>query len=828
MPKATVVITADNQLKKGIDPAKKTMLEFEAVVSGIEKKLSKALTITGLATAAVASFKAVENAAKDCINAFSEVDKVTQRLNAVWKNVGETTGKTASEMNDLASALEKQTYFAAENIKEAGLLLAATESLTDEGFERALNASLDLAAALGEDVTSAAQTLAKAVQEPENALSRLKSIEVSFTEDEKKQIKALADANQEYEAQSLILDKIEQKYKDVAKAINNTPTGLLDNMDDTLEDIRKNLGSTLLDTITPALRTLYGWLEKISQWTADQAGLTAVITRAQSNGDLSGYSVELLQKARDEAWNRAFTPTSIAEDELNVAMGRSPWEDVVDYIDKAIASRAEQTIPETVADIIEGASTAVGSGFSSFLEKYASSDTWKEQGYQSIIDTANAFINQIESWKPELLEGFVGDELLQALGLDAGTDSSTVLSYLGELKNIVADYEGKIEAFYQEMETVIPEILDNPVLTDLDDILDKYGKNSVSYQKEKLKEEYNRIAAVYEYASEEQKVYLKEILEENEAQRAALEEIPDIIEGSFLDKFSSNLSDMFERAGLGNNTQASAAAGGIISSFTSSMGEAGEVVSTLAQNMMTMGPALGAIVTALKYVFEGLSETLGPVLNEFVEYGIEPLREFGRVLGDVLKPLMEMVMPLVEESAESLMQTFHALGTALMPIVNLIVNVVTPIFDSLANTLKFIEPIVEAIAYVLATVNGVLSYVGQAIMHGVAIIMNWLASINLMGWRPFEGLRMTDPGTPGSFTDYMGNIYSDLEEGFNKTYMSSASNETALSSASYRGATNVTINIYASGPFVGDNGMRQFAEMIREEFDALDYYGVGA
>ena len=50
--------------------------------------------------------------------------------------------------------------------------------------------------------------------------------------------------------------------------------------------------------------------------------------------------------------------------------------------------------------------------------------------------------------------------------------------------------------------------------------------------------------------------------------------------------------------------------------------------------------------------------------------------------------------------------------------------------------------------------------------------------------------------------------------------------ETAISSASYRGATQVTINIYAEGPFVGDGGMREFARMIRDEFDALSYYGV--
>lgn len=268
MPKATVVISADNQIQKGIDPAKRTLLEFQNVVSGIEKKISKAFTIAGIATATVASFKAITNAAKACIQEFSECERVSKRLEAVWANVGAATGKTAKEINDLADSLEKQTYFSAESIKEAGLLLAATESLTEEGFDRALQASMDLAAALGEDVTGAAQTLAKAIQEPESSLSRLKSIGVSFTEDEKKQIKALAEANEEYAAQNIILSKIEDKYKDVAKAINNTPAGTLDNIKDTLADIRKNLGQTLLDSISPALQALYGWLQKISQWVA--------------------------------------------------------------------------------------------------------------------------------------------------------------------------------------------------------------------------------------------------------------------------------------------------------------------------------------------------------------------------------------------------------------------------------------------------------------------------------------------------------------------------------------------------------------------------------
>jgi hypothetical protein len=49
---------------------------------------------------------------------------------------------------------------------------------------------------------------------------------------------------------------------------------------------------------------------------------------------------------------------------------------------------------------------------------------------------------------------------------------------------------------------------------------------------------------------------------------------------------------------------------------------------------------------------------------------------------------------------------------------------------------------------------------------------------------------------------------------------------TAVSSASYQGATQVTINIYQEAPVVGEGGMRAFAKMIKTEFDELEYYGV--
>ena len=817
MPKATVVITADNQLKKGIDPAKKSLLEIQNMVTKFDRQISKSLTLAGMAATAVASWKLITGAAKECINAYSEAEKVSMRLEAVWKNVGATSGKTAEQMDALAESLEKQTYFTSESIKEAGLLLAATESLTDEGFDRALQASLDLAAAMGEDVTSAASTLAKAIQEPESALSRLKTIGVSFTDEEKAQIKALAEANKEYEAQDIILSKIEGKYKDVAKAINNTPVGTIDNIRDTLGDIKETLGGALLDSLSPALESIYGWLTKISQWIAQSATSTSVISALQrGSSDLTGFNVSELELALKSV-NSALNSNS-----AEVRAHESSYVRFAELLEKEIAYR--QTLGVITPTVVTGSG---GNGTASatnlladFIDKLMPKDVVSE--YTAIIDQAQTYLDKITQAVPATKA-----ELKELLGLPSDASGADIKSavanggYEDALKIIISTFTAKLDA-------LIPAIVNSPTLTDLDSILASYGKQSNAYQIKQLKEEYNRIASAYEYASEEDRVYLREILASNEKQRKELEGgVEEIVNGSFLDNITNSLASVFQGMGFGDEASASAA-GTVVNTFVQNMGEAGEVVQRLATNMSTMGPVLGAIVTALQYVVEGFAEVISPLLNDFVKDGIEPLRELGRVIGEILMPILESVMPLVEESGRMLMGIFNALGVIITPIAEFIGAILTPIIGRLTVMLEVLEPILKVIAGAVITVSTAFEWVAQWIKHVFALLFNALASIEIMGWRPLEHLGMEDPGRPGSYQDMWQANWDKVNQGFEYSPTESASMSQALSQASYRGATNVTINIYATGPFVGENGMRQFASMIREEFDALDYYGVTA
>ena len=815
MAKAKIIITADNQIKKGLDPATKAMLEFQTKVDNLQKKLSKAFSVAGVATAAVASFRVIKQAASECIKEYSEAERVSKRLEAVWNNVGTSTGKTAQQMDDLAEALEKQTYFSSESIKEAGLLLAATESLTEEGFDRALNASMDLAAALGEDVTAAAQTLSKAIQEPESALSRLKTIGVSFTEDEKAQIKALTDANKLYEAQALILDKVEDKYKDVSKAINQTPAGTLDNIRDTLGDIRENLGKALVNSLSPALESIYGWLTKISEWMAKVTDANSVSAMLQAGSSLAGFSDIQLQAVRRLYQDNLANPRANGRDMTSTL---NKWIKAIDDELKAREGSKATFSVNTADNSIQ--STAVENTLADFFKSYGkASQLYQEQGYRDVIAQAEGFLAELKNSTTSAQA-----EMLKEAGFSAGTSPNRVIAMIEE---VLADYNDKLEG------TVEP--------TDLEKILSSYGSKSKQWQAENLQKQIDSVMAVYDSATEGQRDILDEIVKSLSEEVDALTGIEKSVSGTFLDKFAASIADAINPYGSAGTSysiggasfnvsdeQANAAANKAVSILVENLGEAGDLIANLAQNMASMGPVLGAIVTAFEYVVQGFAEVFGDTLNTFVQYGLEPLRELGRVIGEVLLPLMDAIMPSVADTANFLIGVFDTLGSILQPIVHIIGMVLTPVLKAISGVLNFLLPFIKAIGNAIVAVISVIEWVVQWFQYIWGSLGNALASIHVGNWYPLAGLGGNKVSKPASLKDHIESNMADVNSSWEMSTSGSASTETALSSASYRGATQVTINIYQMSPVVGENGMREFASMIREEFEALDYYGVGA
>ena len=893
MSTAKVIIKGEDQLKGPLTQSKKELDVFAKDIQSIGRKIESAFTLTAIIAAVVK----LTSALKDCVNEYAEVEKVTLRLDKVWENVGKVTGKTAKQVNDYADSIEKTTYFTKEAVQESAILLASTKQLTDEGFDRALGAAVDLAAALGEDVTSAAQTLAKALEDPASALNRLKSVGVTFTQAEKDQIKALQEANEMYKAQDIILEKIEDRYKDVAKAINDTPAGKLENVKNLLSDIRKTIGQRLIDKISPAIESLYEDLKKLydlvdpyldnglSKNLASQiASFGSYRLREMFNGadystpGTTNYNVNqsLLNEIYDNIKKEGLTFEDLEKvlkdyksvlegfggegswsftdfllDKDSYSMAYANYMGLYSFIENAkVTGRYSKSSPvvdalEDGVDDLDGAVDNLSNtltGFSSFLSKYIDSTAYQSYEYRKVIEDATNALDVINRYREDIITGDGAEEVAKILGLPLDILPGEILAMADDLELAIDIYTQKLADLNTEVEREAGEFkafsikwdpygLYNPygglngisgpfgstlkgigfsdtfsllrgsnILTgsdilELDKLFNKYSSMSESYQIKLMEENiarFSELIASYVDEDSDLGLYMSEILE-------GLKEELSIAKASQKGESGKTTtgSSLFHDLGAAIENYEEVreqAIDKVFNDLTSQMGEAGDFVDRLISNMAQFTPILGLIITALHYIIEGLMQEIKGLLDEFVKWGLEPLREIGRMIGQIFTPIFKEIMPSVIASGKVLMNLFQSIARLLTPIVEILMRVIGPILTVLAD--------------VLVSIVGTISWA----IDWLAYCITWVLNKVSFGW-------IEQTAKPGSLSDYVSSMMADPTEGYDNV------STTAGVNAAYSGVTNIYLNIYQNGTVVGEDGISQFAAIIRNELADLSYYG---
>ena len=464
---------------------KETSSASSSAATGIGGMSSSAVAAAGAIAAAVVAVKAFVSAAAECIDVYREQELAESRLQAVLKATDNQIGTSIGDLKKYASALQSVTRFGDESVLSAEKILIATQALDKDGLQRALEASADLAEAMGIDLPSAASTMAYALQDPEQGLSRLRRQGIAFTDEEIKQVKALQDANDLYGAQAVVLDKIEAKYKGVAKAVADTPTGTLDKIKNVWGDIKQGLGKGLLDTISPALETLYGKLLKISNWIEQHSDSTVAEIRTAIQGDmhtdLSGYSVTELLKAIDSATYDAQNnndPSGFAYKIMNLfgwQKGIGTFSNVhaatvMSAIDSELRSRGYDGISGARTGLIVPSTTwsydfgeeeaSVSSAVESFIKAQGNaSRRYQAAQYQATIDEAAGYMAAIEKYfhfsdgKMFFNEGqdySTAAQVAKDLGLAEGSTYQDVKDIYFELGEIIDTTQAKKDKLFEE------------------------------------------------------------------------------------------------------------------------------------------------------------------------------------------------------------------------------------------------------------------------------------------------------------------------------------------------------------------------------------------
>jgi hypothetical protein len=185
-----------------------------------------------------------------------ESQKVIAQLDAVLKSTGGTAGLTSKQIQDMASAFQKQTVFGDEAILSAQNLLLTFTQIKGPQFEGATQAVLDMATAMGTDLNTAAIQVGKALNDPIQGVTALRRVGVQLTDQQEAQIKTLMELGDVTGAQKVILGELTTQFGGSAAAAADTFGGRMQQLKNQIGEFQERVGMALL----PLLTKLVGFL----------------------------------------------------------------------------------------------------------------------------------------------------------------------------------------------------------------------------------------------------------------------------------------------------------------------------------------------------------------------------------------------------------------------------------------------------------------------------------------------------------------------------------------------------------------------------------------
>ena len=210
----------------------------------------------------------------------ANAERSYRRLEAVLNATGYASGLTGQQIVEFADGIESSTLVTSEAVQEAAAVLATFHSISGETFTRTLSLAQDMATVFGQDLSSAAMQLGKALQDPEQGLNALRRVGISFTQSQRDLIQALMDTGQQAEAQRVILGELERQVGGAGAGEAGGITGATNRLTDAWGNFLEQLGQTswVAGIVQGALNTISGALEAV---TSMMAGARVAVVEGQ-------------------------------------------------------------------------------------------------------------------------------------------------------------------------------------------------------------------------------------------------------------------------------------------------------------------------------------------------------------------------------------------------------------------------------------------------------------------------------------------------------------------------------------------------------------------
>jgi hypothetical protein len=192
-----------------------------------------------------------------------ELNQVQGRTAAVIKSTGGAAGQSTGDIRKLAEEMENLSTNDDKAVQGAENMLLTFTGIGPKAFRPATQAVIDLNAAMGggdEGLQHTAIQVGKALNDPIKGVGALSRVGVSFTAQQKAQIKTLVDHNKTLDAQKIILAELNKEFGGQGKVFGSGPAAEARRLADAEEDLSRSFAEKLAPAVSNVRRALTGAL----------------------------------------------------------------------------------------------------------------------------------------------------------------------------------------------------------------------------------------------------------------------------------------------------------------------------------------------------------------------------------------------------------------------------------------------------------------------------------------------------------------------------------------------------------------------------------------
>jgi hypothetical protein len=234
------------------------------------KKIIKTLGAKAAALAAAAiSIRAVTRLAQESIQLARRQVEAEQNLSSIIGALGGNVGQLTNQYRDFAGAIQEVTTVGDEAVLE---LLAAAEAfgLSGEQAESATEAALGLSQAFGIDANTALRAYTNAQQGNLQQLQRY--------------IPAVREATSQTDAMNIINNAAAAGFEQL-QGVTETSFGAIDQMNNSVGDLKEEIGITLADALEPMARSFGGLAGEIASTIRQSREYNEILRSMEGEGE---------------------------------------------------------------------------------------------------------------------------------------------------------------------------------------------------------------------------------------------------------------------------------------------------------------------------------------------------------------------------------------------------------------------------------------------------------------------------------------------------------------------------------------------------------------